>query len=66
MSTRLQEFVDTKEYPWLRIVKIPTRLKYYNILHLAAEYGQFVMFEWILEKETDKKVLHKESSSSFI
>ena len=52
VSRRLQELVDTKEYPWLRIVKIPTRLKYYNILHLAAEYGQFGMFEWILERET--------------
>ena len=53
VSRRLQEFVDAKEYPWLRIVKIPTRLKSGNIyLHLAAEYGQFGMFEWILESET--------------
>ena len=52
VSRRLQELVDTKEYPWLRIVKIPTRLKYSNILHLAAEYGQFGMFECILESET--------------
>ena len=52
VSRTLQELVDTKEYPWLRIIKIPTRLKYYNILHLASEYGQFGMFEWILESET--------------
>ena len=67
VSRRMQEFVDIKEYPWLRIVKIPTRLeKGDTYLDLAAEYGQFGMFEWILEKETDKKVLHKESSSSFL
>ena len=51
VSRRLQELVDTKEYPWLRIVKIPTRMKYFNISHLAAEYGQFGMFKCILESE---------------
>ena len=67
MSRRLQEFVDAKEYPWLRIVKIPTRLgKGNTYLHLAAVYGQFGMFEWILESETDKKLLYENCSSSFL
>ena len=67
VSRRLQEFVDIKEYPWLRIVKIPTRLeKGDTYLNLAAEYGQFGMFEWILESETDKEVLYEKSSSSFL
>ena len=67
MSTRLQEFVDTKEYPWLRIVKIPTRLeKGDTYLNLAAENGQFGMFEWILEREMDKKGLHKSCSYLFL
>ena len=77
VSRRLQEFVDIKEYPWLRIVKIPTRLeKGDTYLNLAAEYGQFGMFEWILESETEeelfsynislKEVLYEKSSSSFL
>ena len=67
MSRRLQDFVDTKEYPWLRIVKIPTRLENGNTyLHLAAEYGQFGMFKWILEGEMDKKGLYKSCSSLFL
>jgi ankyrin repeat protein len=67
VSRTLQEFVDIKEYPWLRIVKIPTRLeKGDTYLDLAAEYGQFGMFEWILDSETDKKVLYEKSSSSFL
>ena len=68
MSRRLQEFVDIKEYPWLRIVKIPTRLHnlHPTYLHLAAEYGQFRMFEWILEGEMDKKGLYESCSSLFL
>ena len=74
LSRRLQGFIDPREYPWLRIVKIPTRLKSGNTyLHLSAEYGQFGMFEWILEMEstsslrvTDKNLLYENSSSSFL
>ena len=67
VSRRLQELVDTKEYPWLRIVKIPTILENENTyLHLAAEYGQFRMFEWILEREMDKKGLYESCSSLFL
>ena len=74
LSRRLQGFIDRREYPWLRIVKIPTRLKSGNTyLHLSAEYGQLGMFEWILEIEskspsgvTDKNLLYENSSSSFL
>ena len=74
LSRRLQGFIDRREYPWLRIVKIPTRLKTGDTyLHLSAEYGQFGMFEWILEiesksslRETDKNLLYENSSSSFL
>ena len=67
VSRRLQEFVDKKEYPWLRIVKIPTRLeKGDSYLHLAAENCQFGTFEWILEREMDKKELHKSCSYLFL
>ena len=77
LSRRLQGFIDRREYPWLRIVKIPTRLKTGDTyLHLAAEYGQFGMFEWILEMEskvlqfgnweTDINLCYENSSSSFL
>ena len=74
LSRRLQGFIDRREYPWLRIVNIPTRLKIGNTyLHLSAEYGQLGMFEWILEIEsksplrgTDKNLLYENSSSSFL
>ena len=74
VSRTWQEFVDAKEYPWLRIVRIPTRLKRSNCLtrhmcntylHLAAEYGQFGMFEWILEREA-KVLQFGNCSSSFL
>ena len=66
VSRTWQEFVDAKEYPWLRIVRIPTRLKRSNTyLHLAAEYGQFGMFEWILEREA-KVLQFGNCSSSFL
>ena len=74
LSRRLQGFIDRREYPWLRIVKIPTRLKSGDTyLYLSAEYGQLGMFEWILEiesksslRETDKNLLYENSSSSFL
>ena len=73
LSRRLQGFIDRREYPWLRIVKIPTRLKSGDTyLYLSAEYGQLGMFEWILEiesksslRESDKNLLYENSSSSF-
>ena len=69
-----KEFIDEGNYPWLRIVKIPTRLKSGDTyLYLSAEYGQLGMFEWILEiesksslRESDKNLLYENSSSSFL
>ena len=46
VTTTWKKFIDEENYPWLRIVKIPTILQMdstYGIptyLHLAAEYGQ--------------------------
>ena len=41
-----QRFIDKRDYPWLRIVNIPTLLVNGNsYLHLAAEHGQINLFE---------------------
>ena len=59
-----QKFIDEENYPWLRIVKIPTILQMdptYGIptyLHLAAEYGQNDVFEMILKSEADKDLIN--------
>ena len=50
-----QKFIDEKNYPWLRIVNIPTILQDGNsYMHLAAQYGQMDMFEMILSEEYNK------------
>ena len=48
-----QKFIDqTKFYPWIHIVKIPTILKDGNTyLHVAAKTGQAKFFNLILENE---------------
>ena len=44
-----QKFIDERNYPWLRIVNIPTILQNGDTyMHLAAQYGQTGMFEMIL------------------
>ena len=50
VSRKLQEFIDERRYPWLRIVKMQTTpIKNGNTyLHLAIEYGQIEIFEAIL------------------
>ena len=50
VSRKLQEFIDERRYPWLRIVKMQTiPIKNGNTyLHLAIEYGQIEIFEAIL------------------
>ena len=43
-----QQFIDQKNYPWVRIVRIPAILNEDNTyLHLAAAYNQIDMFEVI-------------------
>ena len=50
-----QKFIDERNYPWLRIIKIPTILQDgYTYMHLAAQYGQTDMFEIILNQEDNK------------
>ena len=50
-----QEFIDERNYLWLRIVNIPTILQYGDTyLHLAADCGQTDMFEVILHDEDNK------------
>ena len=63
-----KEFIDEGNYPWLRIVKIPTILenknkqpktnKIYEYLYLAADYGQIDMCEMILQTEGDENLFH--------
>ena len=52
-----QRFIDKGNYPWLRIVKIPTILKN-TYLYLAADYGQIDMCEMILQTEGDENLFH--------
>ena len=51
-----KEFIDEGNYPWLRIVKIPTIINRY--LNLAADYGQIDICEMILQTEGDGKLFH--------
>ena len=44
-----EKFIDERDYPWLRIVNIPTVLAKGNIyLHLAAEHGRIDPFKMLL------------------
>ena len=45
-----KNFIDERNYPWIRIVNIPTILKdKTTYLHLAARTGQINMVEKILK-----------------
>ena len=51
VSRNLQEFIDERKYPWLRIVEmetIPIQNGNTTYLHLAIEYSQTEIFEAIL------------------
>ena len=51
-----KKFIDERNYPWLRIVNIPTILQNGNTyMHLAAQCGQTDMFEIILGEEEENK-----------
>ena len=50
-----QRFIDEGNYPWLRIVKIPTILRN-SYLYLAADYGQIDMCEMISKSEGDENL----------
>ena len=62
-----QEFIDERDYPWLRIVNIPTILVRGNLFHhLAAEYAQIDAFEMLLNEDsnTDPKMIAVKLHSS--
>ena len=53
-----KQFIDERDYPWLRVVNIPSILTSgNNYLHLAAGHGQIDVFEMLLyeDKNTDLK-----------
>ena len=46
-----QNIIDGRNYPWLRIVTIPTMSKErHSYLHLAAESGQIEVFKTALKQ----------------
>ena len=47
-----QKFIDERDYPWLRIINIPTVLPN-TYLHLAAENGQINAIEMILDEDNE-------------
>ena len=54
------KFIDQRNYPWLRIVNIPTILQNRNTyMHLAAQCGQTNMFEMILNEEDNKNAKNR-------
>ena len=66
-----QEFIDMQQYPWLRIVNIPTILNLVNpyemtnsYMHLASKKGQIEMFKVILDSETDNNLETVDCSNS--
>ena len=61
-----QQFIDQKNYPWIRIVRIPAILNEDNTyLHLAAVHNQIDMFEVILYSEADRNVVNYDGYSPF-
>ena len=61
-----QNIIDGRNYPWLRIVNIPTILKERNsYLHLAAKTGQIEGFKTALNQEEDKNIKNELGQTSF-
>ena len=57
VTTSWKNFIGGRNYPWLRMVNIPTMLKKGNIyLHLAAESGHIEAFKEAFGEEADKNV----------
>ena len=58
--------IDGKNYPWLRVVNIPTILKKKDrYLHLAAETGQFEAFKIASNKEKNMNIKNRCGETSF-
>ena len=65
--TRLwQDIIDGRNYPWLRISRIPTILTQRNLyLHLAAETGQVQAFKTAFNQEVDRNIKNELGETSF-
>ena len=56
-----QEFIDNRNLPWKRIMKIETLHRWGNTnLHVAAKTGQTKMFKEIIQSEKDKNQTNDE------
>ena len=61
-----QNTIDGKNYPWLRIVNIPTILiKWNSYLHHAAATGQIEAFKIALDQEGDLNIKNEHDETSF-
>ena len=61
-----QNTIDGRNYPWLRIVNIPTILKERNsYLHQAAATGQIEAFKIALNQEGDVNIKNEHDETSF-
>ena len=61
-----QNIIDGRNYPWLRVVNIPTILKKKDrYLHLAAETGQFEAFKIASNKEKNMNIKNRCGETSF-
>ena len=61
-----KSFINERNYPWLRVVNIPTIYKNSNTyLHLAAEKGQIEAFKTAFSEEEGKNVKNINGETSF-
>jgi ankyrin repeat protein len=61
-----KNLIDGRNYPWLRVVNIPTILKKRNTyLHLAAETGQIEAFKLASNKEKNINIRNRCGETSF-
>ena len=61
-----QNLIDKRNYPWLRIVSIPTILDRRNVyLYLATKTGQVQAFLTAYSEEQDKNIINDYGETSF-
>ena len=66
VSSSWRNTIDGRNYPWLRIVNIPTILKRRNVyLHLSIETGQIQAFLTAYSEEQDKNIKNDYGETSF-
>ena len=62
-----ENIIGRRNYPWLRIVNIPTILKERNsYLHLAAETGQIEAFKTTINQEEDENIRNEHDETPFL